>query len=131
MQRQVQLKQLAADADRRWKDKPSFLDRPEETQQSQPLLQPRDQGGYGHGQIHGDKVQEDGELAGSPEEVVGMVVDGQDVDEGDLKRQSRERRHEPQAFKQEQKKSPWDRERGGPSENWKPQSWTPDVARRK
>ncbi|KAL9048980.1 MAG: hypothetical protein Q9162_007455 [Coniocarpon cinnabarinum] len=47
--RQNSMRQLAAQADQRWKQQESFLDKPEETGQAQPLMQPLDKGAYNGG----------------------------------------------------------------------------------
>lgn len=109
MDRQQNLKYLAAAADARWAEKPSFLDKPKDVGQPAPLMEPRDKGGY----------VEDGKTG-----VMNPIVAAGDQGQGE----------EPQASEQSKRKeekkkaNPWDQQRGAPGQDWQPAAWTPGQA---
>jgi NADH dehydrogenase [ubiquinone] 1 alpha subcomplex assembly factor 2 len=121
--RQAGLKQLAARADERWKSIPSFLDNPADTAQAQPLLQPRDSGGYS-GQSEGEEKQGVMNAAKTEEEHI-ESLQGKDVDKGRFKGETNEaeptRTTDP--FKAAQ--------RGGAGEGWQPAAWSPGKAQKR
>ena len=117
--RQAMLKQLAARADERWKSIPSFRD-PPKLQQPVPAIGVNDPGGY---------VAPEGQL--ESEESMANAVASQESNDAPksqpsdavAKREARERRHEQSPWKAPQK--------GAPSENWQPDSWTPGAVQRR
>lgn len=112
VQRQSQLKQLAAAADARWASKPSFLDAPSEMGQPRPLMEPRDQGGYN------DSVKE----AGDPG-VVSPVTSPLEQAEERVAGQQPPRK---------EKDNPWDAAKGSnPGQDWQPQGWVPGKIERR
>ncbi|MCJ1371204.1 hypothetical protein MMC20_002419 [Loxospora ochrophaea] len=137
--RQAQLKQLAALADQRWAEKPSFLDRPEETRQRGPGTVPRDKGGY----VEGREVDSSG---GGVMSAVGGSVEGSvragDEGEGGIDKMGRaekegeadvngRRQSSPTSEKgNEERENPWKVRRGAPGEEWQPAAWTPGATRR-
>ena len=94
--RQAQMKQLARVADAKWASKPSFLDKPRP--QPGPATLPRDPAGY----VPQTEPEE-------KKEGVHNAVEGGS---------------KPKRRTEEDK--PWKTaQRGGPSEGWQPESWTP------
>ncbi|EME83082.1 uncharacterized protein MYCFIDRAFT_36596 [Pseudocercospora fijiensis CIRAD86] len=123
--RQAMMKQLAAEADERWKSIPSYLDKPN-VQQPQPAMGVQDPGGYAS-QTEPEHKQGVTNLVGELEKVE-AVSEGQDtkeIDEGRLKGKSKEKRGP--------KPNPWEhlQPKGNPGEEWQPNSWTPGVAQRR
>lgn len=118
LQRQANVKQLAAQADQRWREQESFLDSPAQYGQPTPLMEPRDRGGHVP-QTEPDANQGVRNMAAFPDEVAGKAR-GEDVDKGRFKGETREEPREDQS-------SPWDRykQQKGPSEGWQPENWTP------
>lgn len=126
LSRQAGMKQLAARADERWKSIPSFLDKPRDTEQAQPLLQPRDNAGYGRGQTESEQHQGVMNAAKTEQEHVD-VLQGKDVDKGRFKGETREpspRDADPLKLKQRTKST-------GASEGWQPAAWSPGKAQRR
>lgn len=118
------MQQLAAAADRRWKAIPSFLDKPEDTGQAQPLLQPRDNAGYGNGQTQEDKHEGVANAAKSEEEHIASLK-GEDVDKGRFKGETKEA--EPTRTT-----DPWKAaQRGAAGEGWQPAAWQPGKSQRR
>jgi NADH dehydrogenase [ubiquinone] 1 alpha subcomplex assembly factor 2 len=120
--RQEAMKELAARADARWKAVPSFLDSPNK-QQTQPSIAPRDPAGYVQ-QTEPEHRQGVANAVEDPVKVQEVAAEGKDakeVDEGRFKGRTKE-----------QEPAPWAQaQRGAPSENWQPESWTPGVAPRR
>ncbi len=110
----MRLKQLAAAADARWAAKPSFLD-PPSMQKPAPALGVKDPGGYA-GQTEPESTEGVRNAVASPEEVRENAA-GREVDKGRFRGETRE-------------KSPFDMQKGGPSEAWQPQAWTPRPTQR-
>jgi len=115
VRRQHQMKYLAAEADARWAAKPSLLD--------------DGKGGGAPGQVG----------AGQPVPVLGGRTAGAPGEEGAVPRE--ETRRDGVASGSEQgtaaaagdaeKKDPWRQSRrGGPSEDWQPQPWSPPAPKR-
>jgi NADH dehydrogenase [ubiquinone] 1 alpha subcomplex assembly factor 2 len=120
--RQAMMKQLAAKADERWKSVPSFLDSPNR-QQTQPAMALRDPGGYVP-QTEPESNQGVASAVEDPDKVQEVAAHGKDgktIDEGRFKGRTKET--EPPPWAQQQ--------RGAPSENWQPESWTPGVTSRR
>ncbi|CAK3761950.1 NADH-ubiquinone oxidoreductase assembly factor N7BML [Lecanosticta acicola] len=119
--RQAMMKQLAAEADERWKSIPSYLDSPNR-QQPQPAIGVQDPGGYV--QQTEPESQEGVRSAVDDQEKVSAAIEGNPKDEGRFRGQTKEKRTKEPA--------PWDklRPQGAPSENWQPEPWTPGVAQR-
>ena len=119
--RRAMVKQLAEQADERWRSVPSFLDSPKQ-QQPAPAIGisesqgPAEQAAHrevGEGDVVRSAVGDQSEVAGVSER------QGQDV--GREKRSKRER-----------KENPWQSaQRGAPSEKWQPETWSPGVAQRR
>ncbi|RMY51329.1 hypothetical protein D0863_14613 [Hortaea werneckii] len=120
--RQAMMKQLAAQADERWKSVPSYLD-PPRMQQSQPPTEMKDPGGY-----TGQTAPEESEGVTSGVEDAEKVQevsagkDTKEVDEGRFKGKTREKEI-----------PPWEKNlpKGNPGDSWQPQEWTPGVAGRR
>lgn len=97
------MKQLAAQADERWRSIPSYLDAPK-NQQATPAMEVTD-----------SKPPDAGQS-----EVI-SAVEGQE-----------EGREKSGKAKREREKNPWAQaDRGAPSENYQPGAWTPGVAQRR
>ena len=112
------MKQLAAKADERWKSVPSFLDSPHR-QQPAPAIGVQDPGGYAQ-QTEPEEKQGVRSAVGDQQEVQEAAA-GQSPSEGRFKGRANEREDSP--WKQAQK--------GAPSENWQPETWTPGIAQRR
>ncbi|KAL8662670.1 MAG: hypothetical protein Q9202_004535 [Teloschistes flavicans] len=111
VQRQIELKKLAAAADARWASKPSVLDAPR--RRNQELGVGDGEGGVGAVGRRGESVGaiEEGRKNG---EKLGEGVKGEDV--GDSWGEGEKGRE----------KNPWIRERPkNPGEGWQPESWQP------
>lgn len=154
LQRQANLKQLAAAADQRWNEKKSYLDKPGDTGQAPAeIFEPRDRGGYGgvgpHPEEDGKPLSEQGDssgmksVAGSQEEVLGAAR-GEDVVQGRFKgpagpTDARERdtdsagdvNRRVEREVKPKKEDPWKKARGTPGEEWQPQAWAPPGASRR
>ncbi|QIW95252.1 hypothetical protein AMS68_000770 [Peltaster fructicola] len=116
--RQAQMKQLAARADERWRSQESFLDAPAR-QQTAPAIGVKDPGGYAP-QTEPTQHQGVSNVVEDPQKVKAASA-GKNVDEGRFRGSTKEREDSPYARVN----------RGGPSENWQPQSWTPGSAQRR
>ena len=146
MIRQENLKVLAAQADARWAAKPSFLDRPRETGQPTHALKglslesdPREQVAQELPEV--EEVGWDGEVRA---EVPGKAGEGlkeaekpQDLAKGEApKMQVPDHKRHPfnvrpdgaRVTDKEHKDDPWKQARGAPSEQWQPETWSPNVA---
>lgn len=126
LSRQAGMKQLAAKADQRWKSIPSFLDKPQEMAQAQPLLQPRDNAGYGRGQTESEGHEGVMNAAKSEQEHID-ALQGKDVDKGRFKGETREqdpREADPLKLQQRGRSS-------GPSDGWQPEAWSPGKSQRR
>lgn len=116
------MKQLAAQADERWRSQESFLDAPD-LQQSAPAIGVKDPGGYA-------QQTEPEERAGVKSAVDTPSV----VDESTGGAPRDERKLEGKTGKKtrEREDSPWaNARRGAPGEDWQPQSWSPGPAQRR
>ncbi|KAA8649862.1 hypothetical protein EYZ11_005872 [Aspergillus tanneri] len=102
--RQLQIKRLARLADERWASKPSYLDKPQ-TQHPMPATKTSD-----------DTLNPPTRRTNSA-----PSQGGNDVTE--TENQAKDKT--PTA-----KEDPWAQTRGGPSENWQPDSWTPKTSQR-
>jgi NADH dehydrogenase [ubiquinone] 1 alpha subcomplex assembly factor 2 len=132
VQRQERMKQLAAEADERWRSVPSFMDKPrtaaapqleekveESVQQPEPALQ---------SQAAAQSV--------APPKVPGLEegtrTDGISATGGE--EVAREKKQDGFSFKPKKakKENPWEKAlpKGNAGENWQPEGWTPGVARR-
>ena len=103
VQRQRDLKQLAAAADARWAAKPSVLDRPRRGNLEL---------GVGDGEVEGTvgRRWEEGRRRGSGEAVEKEGSEGEGRESGgQVKR----------------KDNPWARQRGSAGEGWQPEAWRP------
>lgn len=116
--RRAMMRQLAAEADERWKSVPSFLDAPSK-RQPQPAIGVQDPGG--HAQQSEPVEKEGARSAVDGDEKVQATVDGRPQDEGRLRGKTREKKHNPWADR---------RPKGAPGEEWQPEPWTPGVAGR-
>jgi NADH dehydrogenase [ubiquinone] 1 alpha subcomplex assembly factor 2 len=138
--RQERLKVLAAQADARWAEKPSFLDPPREM--GQPARALRIDEGWNEridGSMKSDGgvgIEGKGDVAGEAEK---KSQDGAPK-AGDFKIRTPvpdEKRHrfihgtvteEGNELTAKVKEDPWKRTRGGPSDEWQPQAWNPNAA---
>ncbi|PGH15307.1 hypothetical protein AJ79_02472 [Helicocarpus griseus UAMH5409] len=101
--RQERMKYLARIADEKWASKPSFLDKPQEQQPGPAMQSPA-------AHIHHPSItQQPGEAEGV-HNAIGT--------ETELEEQGKK------------KKNPWARKPTGPSEQWQPESWTPQPKSR-
>jgi len=102
------MKQLAAEADERWKSVPSFLDAPKNKSRTAATG------------ITDSKPVDAGQV-----ENLSPVGDAEEVaraTEGEVGKET----------EKEKGPSPWARaDKGGPGEKWEPAAWTPGVARRR
>ncbi|TLS24882.1 hypothetical protein PpBr36_08935 [Pyricularia pennisetigena] len=106
--RQQRMKLLAAEADARWKAKPSVLDPPSASA-----------GRHGEQSL---RVEEGGSVAEEQHQ--------QRKDEGvavDQQQQQEQQTSPPQAPATD----PWAKARGGPSEDWQPEAWKPTSTRKR
>ncbi|KAF2719667.1 hypothetical protein K431DRAFT_228054 [Polychaeton citri CBS 116435] len=113
--RQAMMKQLAAQADERWRSVPSFLDKPAVMGKAEPAIAgaPAAEAGAGTSA----KLEEENE-GGS-----GVISQVEETREGAESGRKGGGKKEP---------APWDAvDRGAPSENFQPQAWTPGVAQRR
>lgn len=104
--RQVQIKHLARLADERWASKPSFLDRPQ-SQHPVPATNSSDA-----------TVNASQDHTAHTKEPPSSTVPGNRT----------ERKNKVQGDRAN--KDPWAKAKGAPSENWQPESWTPNASRR-
>lgn len=112
--RQERMKLLAAQADERWASKPSALDPPTRQQPIQMLISRDTESGVGQMNAEQQAVDENKQ----PESVEDVRVQSDET-------------HAKKA-KSEPKDSPWKAaQRGGPGEEWQPDSWKPSPARRR
>lgn len=131
--RQSNLKLLAAQADARWAAKPSYIDAPGKSQgQPIPAVGVRDPGGHTKSGMATEAEQKQG--------VRSPIADAEDV----IKEISQEHEHSPTSratldrveeeraaaslADSKKQENPWKKSRGGPSEEWQPQAWTPGSA---
>lgn len=119
--RQAMMKQLAYEADERWKSKPSFLDAPKQQQSEaatavhDPLVEPQ------------VKAQVDAGEAGGVQSAVGDQQEVATASEGKTQEQRK-----PAVKKREREENPWAAaDRSGPGEKWQPAAWTPGAAQRR
>ncbi|EME46007.1 hypothetical protein DOTSEDRAFT_86674 [Dothistroma septosporum NZE10] len=118
--RQARMKQLAAEADERWKSIPSYLDAPNK-QQPAPATELKDPGGYAE-QTEPEEQQGVMNVVEHPDKVA-KSSEGQDLDEGKFKGRTKEKKP---------KENPWQKaSRGKPGEDWQPESWSPAPAARR
>lgn len=113
--RQERIRLLAAQADERWKSKPSVLDRPDK-QQPPPALGLKDPGGYAP-QTEPEDKQGVRNAAGTPQEVI-ENVEGKEHDKGRFKGETKQKTKED---------PPWMQK----SVEWQPEPWNPQPARRR
>lgn len=111
LRRQQQMKQLAAQADARWEAKPKMMDVPpgESTGQPVPALE-------------GRLARAGGKEAGQAEVTrTDAIASGEDQVPTQEKPEQKEI----------EKEDPWKKSsRGGPSEDWQPQAWSPPASKR-
>ena len=117
--RQSMMRQLAAEADERWKSKPSYLDAPNK-QQPAPAISVTDSKPI--------PEQADAETGQSMESGVGDAEEVSAASAG----QAQEAARKVNGKKKERDENPWaSPQRGAPSEKWQPESWTPGVAQKR
>lgn len=118
VRRQQQMRLLAAEADARWAAKPSLLEHdggaaataPGQVGAGQPApaLESRAARGGGGQEVPGEETRRDA-VASGPEQQQAAAAKAKDAE----------------------KKDPWAQSRrGGPSEDWQPQSWSPPASKR-
>ncbi|KAI1114860.1 hypothetical protein F5Y14DRAFT_156550 [Nemania sp. NC0429] len=114
LQRQARIKVLAAEADARWRAKPSLLDMPETTTKKEAVVAP------GDGQVRA--ARESGAQLETPPQ---RQTQGGGGGEGRRPGKEEEQTGTPSP-------DPWKRaERGAPGETWQPEAWTPTPARKR
>ena len=112
--RQAMMKQLAAEADERWRSTPRYIDGPARQQPSAPTA-------IRENEKPSEEQIEVGDVAG----VKSIDEEQHEIAESrDAKDMARERKPKNQ--------NPWQqRQTGAPSENWQPEAWSPGVAQRR
>ena len=141
VERQRGVKILARLADERWKSKPSFLDKPKDgrIQESDSGTLLRDRGGHaafeGQPQLEGTQgsgvlspVAGDEGIDGLPPMEAGQATLPGGGIESEKAPVARERGMKGISDKGKGT-NPWDVNRGGPSEEWKPQTWDPSAVK--
>ena len=114
------MKQLAAQADERWKSVPSYLDAPQQ-QQPAPAVGINETEGPAMAQEEVGDVGGVKSAVGDQQEVASASDQGEIGDVGKAKRKKRDK-----------EENPWQQpQRGAPSENWQPGAWTPGVVQRR
>ena len=141
VERQRGVKILARLADERWKSKPSFLDKPKDgrIQESDSGTLLRDRGGHAafEGQPQLEGTQGSGVLSPvAGEEGIGGLPPlgaGEAPLPGSGEQSEKEPIDKENGMKEVSDKrkgpNPWDVNRGGPSEEWKPQAWDPSAVK--
>jgi NADH dehydrogenase [ubiquinone] 1 alpha subcomplex assembly factor 2 len=121
------MKELAEQADERWRSQESFLDAPR-TQQPAPAIGVKDPGGYAP-MTEPESKQGVSSAVEEPEKV-GEAMAGEKVDEGRFRGEDTQER--PQKGKKEGE-APWASQlpKGAPGEKWQPEAWTPGPAARR
>jgi NADH dehydrogenase [ubiquinone] 1 alpha subcomplex assembly factor 2 len=124
--RRERMKELAEQADERWRSQESFLDAPR-TQQPAPAIGVKDPGGY-VGMTEPESKQGVRSAVEEPEKI-GEAMAGEKVDEGRFRGEGKQR---PQKGKKEGE-APWANQlpKGAPGEKWQPEAWTPGPAARR
>lgn len=125
------MKELAAQADERWRAQESFLDAPR-TQQPAPAIGTRDPGGYAP--MTEPEEKQGVRSAVEDQEKVAKAVRGEETDEGRFRGEARERvPAEKKQMGKKQGEAPWAKNlpKGAPGETWQPESWTPGAAPRR
>ena len=84
-------------------------------------MEPKDEGAYGKGITEETNMERVERTVGNAEHVQ-EKMHGADVDEGSFKGTTQETKD---------KEDPWKKQRGGPSEGWQPQAWTPGSTDRR
>lgn len=131
--RRERMKELAAQADERWRSQESFLDAPR-TQQPAPAVGTRDPAGYAP---MTEPEEKQGVRSGVEDQgKVDKAVRGEEVDEGRFRGETSEKDAPVTANKGKGKKTgeaPWAKQipKGAPGEKWQPESWTPGAAPRR
>ena len=118
------IKQLAAQADERWKSIPSYID-PPRLQQTQPAIEAQDPGGHVQQKKLGTNIGVQSAVTQHDEtEIATQSNIGQEGGSSEGIATGKEKRPS--------QTSPWAdlRPKGAPSENWQPESWSPGVAPR-
>ena len=116
--RQSSMKQLAARADQRWREQESFLDKPEDTGQPQPLMEPKDKGAYDGGESKPG-------APGANDSSFNAANTAEEVRQKTRGAKSEQAQHDPGRSKPRTKEDPWQKHARGPSESWQPEAWTP------
>ncbi|KAI7774242.1 hypothetical protein LA080_009042 [Diaporthe eres] len=114
VRRQHQMRLLAAEADARWAAKPSLLDHDGEAPGQVGAGQPVPALGS---RVARGRDEQEGALPGGGETRKDAVASGSE--------------QQAAAAKDAEKKDPWAQSRrGGPSEDWQPQAWSPPASKR-
>ena len=114
------MRQLAADADERWKSTPSFLDAPQR-QQPAPATSITDSKPPTEEQTEAEDTGGVKSGVGDQQEVASVTSASRDQDGSTQK-----------AGKREREPSPWQKpQQGKAGEGWQPGSWTPGVVQRR
>lgn len=121
------MKELAAEADERWRSKESFLDAPQQ-QQPVPAIGTKNAGG--HVPMTEPEDKQGVSSAVEEPEKLGRAMEGEKVDEG---RFNGEATSERPKKKKKDGEAPWANQapKGSPGETWQPTSWTPGAAARR
>lgn len=115
------MKQLAAQADERWRSAPSFLDSPAR-QQPHPAT--------GSNEPYADVTMTDGGINKGDPSVMGNQAGVKDFTEG-MDSSTDQGRHKEKARTTDE--APWAKNirKGAPGEIWQPESWSPGVLSRR
>lgn len=114
--RQIQLKHLARIADERWASKPSYLDRPPQTQQPTPATRTTDP-----------------TLEGAERNTQSTEAEGTEstAHQAQAQTQTQTAQTRKDEGKKKEEEDPWAKVRAGnPGDGWQPESWTPTAAKR-
>jgi NADH dehydrogenase [ubiquinone] 1 alpha subcomplex assembly factor 2 len=145
--RQQNLKVLAAEADARWAAEPSLLDSPGQARgQPLPAIEVKDPGGYTTSTQLENRTGVLSAIAGAPDDMAHKTgipaaeSEGKEGHNGKMQVPDGIRHHfhkwptlekSPKAAAKKGKEDPWKQARGGPSEKWRPESWSGNLAARR
>jgi len=115
------MKVLAAEADARWAAKESFLDAPGQPEgQTLPALNTEKD----------RSLRLETEADGTKRPAI-ESSDRRTVDEGGTAASSNAIESSADQARPDEERDPWKKVRGGPSEDWQPQPWTPPASKRR
>jgi NADH dehydrogenase [ubiquinone] 1 alpha subcomplex assembly factor 2 len=111
--RRAMMKQLAAEADERWKSTPRYIDGPERQQPASSLA-------INETEKPSNEQSEVGDAPGVMDGAIGNQEDAARTSEETVRR------------RRQREDDPWQRpQTGAPSERWQPETWAPTVVQRR